>query len=608
MVWQHGDMKRFLTLCLVLCCHIALATPKPLPMDQAFQLTATARDAQTVLLDWQIAPGYYLYQKKFKIQALDQTQTVTLAAPIFPNTALRKTIPGLGTERVYKNPLRIIQPIITADGQSITLQVHYQGCSDAGFCYPPTAAVVTINLADNYFMPTKPLNIDVAPMAHQHPNTPTYTPLQHLNPQTRIEKLLSGDSTLSVILGFLVFGILIAFTPCVLPMIPILSSIIMGKGKLSHKHSFLLSLAYVLGMAITYAIAGILFGFIGSSVQAWFQQPWVIILFTLIFIAMALSLFGLYNLELPNSLRNRLAHLSDHQKPGTYLGVVVMGIFSTLVLSPCVTPPLVAVLAYISTTGSATLGGIALFSMGIGMGLPLLLIGAFGPTLLPHTGKWMGTVKTLMGILMLAVAIWMLSRIIPDQITLLLWAFLIITAGVILGALQSARGLGQHCKKAVALVIFVYGIVVAVSVFFGDRDAFNPFSKTAFRQQTLHWQHVKTLTDFHQQLSLPQHQQKPVILDFYADWCIACKELEHTVFADPTVRAALKGIVLLRADVTHNSVNDKALERNFNVVAPPTLLFFDRQHREVAHLRIVGMTDATAFLHSVKAIKKTENK
>ena len=334
----------------------AHTTPQqPLSVNQAFRFTATAKDYQTAILQWQIAPGYYLYRDRFKIRAL-KPEAMRLAQPILPFNSIEKSFPPLGQFAVYNKNIYIIQPIINSNKESITLQVSYQGCSKNGYCYPPTSKVVTINLSNHYMLPVKGVAMDVA--------LPTVT----ANPQHKIITILSTKNWWHIIVGFFIFGVLISFTPCVLPMIPILSSIIVGQGNLSHKRSFILSLLYVLGMAVTYAIAGVLFGFIGHSIQADFQQPWLISIFAAIFVAMALSLFGIYNLQLPETWRSKLAMLSNHQKRGTIIGVILMGVFSTLILSPCVTPPLVGVLAYISQSGNATLGGVALFIMGYILG------------------------------------------------------------------------------------------------------------------------------------------------------------------------------------------------------------------------------------------------
>lgn len=578
---------------------LSYAHTQQLPLNKAFQFTAAAKDYQTVVLFWDIAPGYYLYKDRFKIRAV-HANSIRLAQPVLPQDWHEKKFGSLGKYAVYNGKIYIIQPIINSNNTTITLQVSYQGCSDKGFCYPPISKVVTLNLSGDYMTPVPGVDMDVAPQSPQH--TPTSITL---NPQQHIAKMLSTKNWWGIVIGFFVFGVLISFTPCVLPMIPILSSIIVGHGKISHAKSFLLSLLYVLGMALTYAVAGILFGFIGSSIQADFQQPWLISIFVAIFILMALSLFDLFDIQLPEIWRAKLADLSNHQKRGTYFGVVLMGVFSTLILSPCVTPPLVGVLAYISQSGDAAIGGIALFIMGIGMGLPLLLIGAFGPKLLPHTGKWMVVVKHFMGLLMLAVAIWMLSRIIPELVTMLLWGLLILGSGVSLGALSSSQGHWQHIRKAIGLCLFIYGIVIIIGASLGNSNPFEPFEKQRYvSTEQLPFITVTSVATVSHEMNLPQHKNKRVLLDFYASWCVSCKEMDDITFSNPHVQAALKSFVLLRADVTKNDARAKQLLLHFSVVAPPTLIVFNKQHHEITQARMVGMVHPNVLLQRLKGVRR----
>lgn len=598
MIFRKWHYWTIIFYCLLSTALVHAAPLKPLDLDQAFKFTAMAKDYQTAVLQWQIAPGYYLYRDRFKIRAI-QAGNMELAPPILPYNYTEKAFPPLGKFAVYKGDIYIIQPILNSNHESITLQVSYQGCSQDGFCYPPTSKVVTLNLSDSFMQPTQGVDMDVAPATNETTNTIQ----SKINPQDKITQLFSTKNWWAIVIGFFIFGVLISLTPCVLPMIPILSGIIVGQGKISHSRSFVLSLCYVLGMAVTYATAGVLFGYIGSNIQADFQQPWLISIFVAIFVLMALSLFGLFELQLPASLRNKFANFSTHQQHGTLISVVLMGVFSTLVLSPCVTPPLVGVLAYISQTGNAAIGGIALFIMGIGMGLPLLLIGAFGPKLLPHTGKWMVAIKNFMGVLMLAVAIWMLARIIPDWVTLLLWGALVIGCGVSLGALSSSQGHWNHVRKAIGILLFVYGIVLVIGGSIGNTNPLKPLANQTPAQTTsLPFIKVTSVQDVYHELNLPQHKNKPVMLDFYADWCIACKELEAGAFSDPHVKALLKNTVLLQADVTRNDMNAKNLQQHFGVVAPPTILFFNAQHREIKSARIVGALSARNFITHLKQL------
>lgn len=591
-------MKRFilslLTL-LSLTTAILAQSSDPIPVNEAFQLTATAKDYQTILLNWQIAPNYYLYKKHFKFQAIKPKNTI-LAEPLYPAGEVPlKT--ALGTYQVYPDQVTIVLPVIHSNQKNVLLEVHYQGCSHSGYCYPPQNKMVLVNLAGNYMHATRPLNIDI-PTA-----TVTKKPKEAKTPSSKINNLLNGHSTWLMILGFFGFGLLISLTPCVLPMIPILSSMIIGQKKMTHTHAFLLSLFYVLGMALTYAIAGVLFGFLGSSIQAAFQKPWIILAFSLLFVAMALSLFGFFNIQLPEKLRTRLSNTSNHQKKGTYIGALVMGCLSTLILSPCVTPPLVAVLGYISQTGNAALGGIALFVMGIGMGFPLLLIGALGPKFIPKSGLWMNTVKNLMGILMLGLAVFMASRALPAPIIMLLWAALCLGTALYLGALSSTNSRAELFKKVIGLVIFIYGVLLINGAYIGKTSPLSIFEKPqTHTNQTsdLKFHIVHSLTETKQLIAQAKPNQ-PVMLDFYANWCVACHELDKLTFNDPAVQKELSSFLLIRADVTKNTDIEKALEKHYKVVAPPTIIFF-KNGKEVANTRIIGFAHAKKMLSRIRRV------
>lgn len=591
-------MKKLFTLVLFcLLPTVIFASLKPLPVDQAFSLSAEARDNQTLLAIWNIAPGYYLYRDRIHFTPVNPHQD-SLAQPIFPQTTHTKYYPEMGKLAVYEGLLTIPIPVIQSHDSSLALKIHYQGCSASGFCYPPTTRIVQLDLNGPYGIAVMPIKVDLAP---SHP-----TQLGS-SPENRVLHLLNHANIFAILAGFWLFGFLISLTPCVLPMIPILSSIIVGQGKISHMRSFGLSLAYVLGMAITYAVAGVLFGVLGSNLQATLQKPWLIILFSLIFVGMAFSLFGLFTLQLPEALRSRVATISHHQKSGSYWGAGIMGILSTLLLSPCVTPPLVGVLGYISQTGNAALGGITLFVMGIGMGTPLLIIGASSAKLLPKSGAWMNTIKNILGVLMLLLAIWMLERLLPSSVILGLCALLSMGCAVALGALSSTENFSQLIRKLLGLILFVYGIVLMISIYFGNTSPLTPFHfpRTQMTAPTAAmpslFKPVKTLADVKKQLEQAKQSRKIVLLDFYADWCIACKEMDHLTFNDPKVRQALKPLVVLRADVTKNDAFDQALEKAYGVVAPPTLLFFYRGH-EIRNTRIVGEISAKAFLQHLRAL------
>jgi len=585
---EHDPMKHvFLIFSLLFSCvtTVFAAPIQPLPADQAFQMTATAKNYQMILVNFKIAPNYYLYQKHFRFKVI-KPKNIALGDPLFPSdTQTLKT--SVGTFDVYSNSVTIPIPIIASTEKSLVLQVYYQGCSHAGYCYPPMTKIVPIDLTGNFMQPATGLKIDVMPEAQQ-----TTQPITH----NKFDVLFHEHSLFLLIIGFLGFGILLSLTPCVLPMIPILSSMIVGKDKMTHAHAFLLSLFYVLGMAITYAIAGILFGFLGSNIQVIFQQPWIIICFSILFVVMALSLFGLFNLQLPEKLRSKIATISHHQKRGTYFGALMMGVLSTLILSPCVTPPLVAVLGFISQTGNALIGGTALFAMGIGMGAPLLLIGALGPKILPKSGAWMDTVKNIMGLFLLAVAIFMLQRVVPGRVIMMLWACLSFGTALYLGALSTAKTPWMIVKKSIGILFFVYGILLIVGSYHGNTNPLDVIKTPADNCEAktpLVFQKVTSVSDI--QTALKAANGKVVMLDFSADWCIACKEMDTLTFHNSTVEKQLARFVLLRADVTSNSVEDQLLERHYGVVAPPTVLFF-KGNQEVPNSRIIGYLTTPKFL------------
>lgn len=490
----------------------------PLPPDKAFQFSAAAKDNQTLLLSWNIAPHYYLYQSRFTFQPI-QSSGITLGSPIYPSdTQILKTIAG--HEAVYANHVTIPIPLVRSHQKHVILQVKYQGCSKAGYCYPPISKAVSIDLTGPYLQPVYGFNLDAAPQ----PITQTSeTPLQK-NP-------------FFLLLSFLGFGILLSLTPCVLPMIPILFKMIAGHQK-SHSHAFVISCSYVIGMSTMYACAGILFGIIGKNIQMIFQKPSVIIAFSVLFILMALSEFGLFNLQPPEKWRKKIDRLSHHQKRGSIIGAFIVGSLSTLILSPCVTPPLVAALTLISHTGNAALGGTALFVMGIGMGVPLLLIGIAGPKILPKSGKWMNAVKIFTGILLLTVAVLMLQRLLPNDIS-----------------------------------------------------------------KNLHFQSVQNISQVEQALIQKKPKQQVVLLDFYADWCIACKEMDETTLKDPVIIARLAKYVLLQANVTKNTVDNQLLMQHFKIIGTPTILFF-RDQKELPNTRIVGYITSRKFLKRLDHVDK----
>jgi thiol:disulfide interchange protein DsbD len=557
-----------------------------LPVDQAFVFSAVADGGDRVLVDWQIAPGYYLY--RHRTSAKTGTPGFTLGEIAMPD-GKKKTDEFFGDVEVYYGILSATVPVTRPEGASaFEIAVTYQGCADAGLCYPPVTKTVAIELPP----PGTPSPTQSAPMVSE---------------QDRLSSLISGGSLLAVMASFFGFGLLLAFTPCVLPMIPILSGIIAGQGEsATPRRSFLLSVTYVLGMALTYTIAGAAFAAAGQQAQAFFQQPWIIIAFAALFVALALAMFGLFDLRIPAALETRLAGISGRQKSGSFAGTAVMGALSALVVTACVAPPMVAALAVIGQTGDVLRGALALFAMAIGMGAPLLLVGVAGGRFLPHAGLWMTTVKALFGVLFLAVAVWMLERILPGSLTLALWALLVIVAGYYFGGFgHSAGGSGGRLvAKGFGLAAIVWGVIMMLGAASGGHDPLQPLRGAALpglagdataSVESLPFRKVASVEELDRELQAAQAAGKPAMLDFYADWCVSCKEMEKYTFSVPEVQQDLAGFVLLKADVTANSEADQALFRRFGVYGPPTTAFFGLHGRECRAFRLVGFVKAEDF-------------
>ncbi|OGO92428.1 MAG: hypothetical protein A3F10_03615 [Coxiella sp. RIFCSPHIGHO2_12_FULL_42_15] len=588
-------MARFIHFLLRLLIFIGFssgltAQELPLPADQAFQLTTVyINNNHDVVTKWNIKPNYFLYHPHFQFHVIEPS-TIELGPATFPKSTLYKTHPNGKIMPVYTGQFQIIVPIrwIPANVTQMQLEIHYQGCSNLGVCYPElqkTAKISLMHPAANF--------IEDKSTTEKHPTTQGY--LTHV--------LQRGHLTM-VIAVFFGIGILLSLTPCVLPMIPILSSIIMGQKQVTHARSFGLSLAYVFGMAITYAALGLLVGLLGASVQAALQKTWIIVLFALLMMTMAFSLFGFFSLELPQFLRHRVAIISDHQKHGHYLGSFAMGVLSTLILSPCVTPALATAILYIAHRGDAALGATALFSLGVGMGIPLLMVGASSATWLPKTGHWMNNVKIFLGFVMLGVAIGMLSRVLSAEVSMLLWALLGTSAAIALRAFNSTRTVAQHIAKAIGILLFIYSIIIGVGAWLGNTNPLKPIVFASTKQDALLKFHdITSLEEFQQQRQYARRIHKPMLLDFFADWCVECHKLDAYTFSHPVVQALLTPYVLVRANVTTNSLENRLLERHFGVVAPPTLLFFTPEGKELPQYRIIGDIRANALIQHLQSVK-----
>ncbi len=555
--------------------------------DQAFILSVTTVDPRTLVVRWAIADGYYLYKDKLKLSLLKagdlHIQTVDIPAGKVSEDEF------FGHQEVFYR-----QATATAhlqgthrENRDIEVQVAYQGCAEVGVCYPPITRILPVTLAA---LPVP------APLAAAHATEAVPAEAE----QDRMARLLT-EQRFWATPAFFGFGLLLAFTPCVFPMVPILSRLIAGQGqRLNKRRAFALSLVYVLTMAVTYTVAGVLAALLGQNIQALFQNSWILVTFSALFVLLALSLFGFYELQLPAAWQNRLTELSHRQRGGSFVGVAGMGLLSALIVSPCVAPPLIGVLTVIASTGDALLGACTLFTLSLGMGAPLLLVGTSLGHWLPRAGHWMERIQAVFGVLLLAVALWILERVLPTAVTMLLWAVLLIVCAVYMGALQPVDSAAPGWRiliKGLGMVLLIYGILLLVGMAAGGRDTLQPLRGVSFSANAMPahglFRPVKTLAELEREL---QHVDgRPVMLDFYADWCVSCKEMEQYTFSDPGVRAALHNALLLKADVTANDTADQALLHHFGVLGPPATLFFGADRGERKAYRVVGFMEAERF-------------
>jgi thiol:disulfide interchange protein DsbD len=558
-----------------------------LPVDEAFVLSAFADGSERIALDWRVAPGYYLYRHRISVKTA--TPGFVLGDVALPD-GKKKTDEFFGDVEVYYDSLAATVPVTRPAGpSSLEIAVSYQGCADAGLCYPPITKTLKVDLPP----PGTPPQGDAVPMVAE---------------QDRLANLLATGGLLAILGTFWLIGLGLSYTPCVLPMVPIVSGIIAGQGATATPwRSFLLSAVYVLGMAFTYAMAGAAFAAAGQQAQAFFQKPWIIIAFAALFVVLALAMFGLFDLKMPAALENRIAAISGRQKSGSYLGTAIIGALSALVVTACVAPALVGALAFIGQTGDVAKGALALFALAIGMGTPLLLVGVAGGRFLPHAGPWMTMVKTLFGVMFLAVAIWLLERILSGSLTLALWALLVIVGGYYFGGFGRPRA-GTDAWRLVArgagLAAIVWGVIMLVGAAAGGHDPFQPLRGASLPGfaggksavvASLPFRKVASVADLNRELDAAKAASKPAMLDFYADWCVSCKEMEKYTFSVAEVQQDLADYVLLKADVTANNEADQALLKRFGVYGPPTTAFFNGQGRECRAFRLVGFVAASDF-------------
>ena len=587
--------------------------PEFLDPEQAFVFSHEIRSSGVVEFSWQIAENYYLYRDRFEIGVDDpkspaDAQFAAKVGDLIFEAGEIKDDPEFGRVEVYKHQTSVVAPIQVSTGPGasniLTFNVTYQGCLEDAICYPPIRKKVVFDRQD--LLSTKGALNGSEPLAEIPVVAPSQSPTgtsSSIVSADRIASQLQQQGLISILALFFGFGLLLAFTPCVFPMVPILSGIIVGqKQPLSTARAFRLSLIYVLAMAATYALVGVLAGLFGHNLQASFQHPASIIIFSTVFVALALSMFGFYEMRLPSTIQNRLDNLSRHQQGGSYSGVAVMGVISAIVVGPCVAPPLAGALLYISHQGSALVGGLALFFLALGMGAPLVVVGSSAGKLLPKSGQWMEQVKKFFGVLLLGLAIWFLERILPGPMTLLLWAALFIISAVYLGALDALGGQSaswRHFRKGLGLIALAWGAVLLVGVSVGASDPFRPLSPllntAAVQTKHLDFIAVKGSQGLDQAIADARASGRIAMLDLYADWCIECKHLEKQTFTDEQVQASLSKMVLLRADVTDNDPQDQQLLKRFELFGPPALLFFGKDGEELRRSRVIGFLGPQEF-------------
>jgi len=544
------------------------ADPQFLEPQQAFQFSAEHTSTDMLTVTYVIAEGYYMYRERFKFDAVG----ATLGAPIFPPGAVHFDTTFDKNVETYRHAVTVRIPV-RASGD-FTLIAHAQGCSEKGLCYAPMESKKDFDGRITAAV------LGVTGSAGQGSGD-------------SLSDSLKSGRLLIIMPLFLLLGLGLAFTPCVLPMVPILSSIIVGEGVgISRRRGVMLSLSYSFGMALVYTSLGIAAGLLGEGLAASLQNPWVLMAFALLMVVLSLSMFGYYQLQVPSWLQNKLARASDTQRPGKLLGVFVMGAISALIVGPCVAAPLASALVYISQTHNVIVGGSALFAMAMGMSLPLLLVGLSAGALLPKAGRWMESIKQLFGVLMLAMALWLVSPVLAGWLQMLMWSILLVGYGVVL--LRH----NPLLVKAVALCLLATGAIQLLGSVTGATDPFAPLAHVIGSPvKATSFVRINSIKTLDQALATARLNNKPVMLDFYADWCVSCKEMEKLTFSNARVKPKLDSMVLLQADVTANTDDDKALLKRFGLFGPPGMIFFNVKGKESG--RIIGFQPADLFVTSV---------
>jgi thiol:disulfide interchange protein DsbD len=575
---------------------------------QAFVGSAHVSDAKTVELRIDIAPDYHLYRDRISVET--EGAGATLGEVSIPAGKVEFDENFQKNVEVLQGMLLIRVPV-KPTRDAFRLRVVYQGCADKGLCYPPQTAFVDAAANDGQLLRAQWRSEDAPAIASSNP-APVVAPAiaAPVSQTAKVESALKSGSLLTIAGVFLVAGLLLAFTPCVLPMVPILSSIIVGQGApVSRSRGFAMALAYSLGMALVYTVFGVVAGLLGEGLAAALQNPWVLGAFALMLATLSLSMFGVFELQMPSFIQSRITESSSRLPGGSFVGVFVMGGLSALIVGPCVAAPLAGALVFISQTRDVVIGGLALFSLAMGMSVPLLLVGVSAGSLLPRAGSWMEGVKIFFGVMLLAVALWIVSPVLPVWVVMLIIGSALLVGAIYLKLLDrladTASG-RQRLVKGVALLLAVLGSTQVVGALSGGDNPLQPLGHFARGSgvapavtQTGSFRRISNVAELDAALKATD---RPVMLDFYADWCVSCKEMEHLTFSDSAVQPRMAKALLLQADVTDNSADAKALLKRFGLFGPPGVLFFDKQGREQADARVVGFVPAQGFVTSLEAV------
>ena len=609
----------FLLLTLVLGCGLARADDF-LDPEQAFKVDVQLTGDREFRLNFMIAPGYYMYREQFKLEA-DGAKLGDIAWP----TPKRKFDETFQKEvETYRDRLSITVPVEQLGAAPLKLVLTGQGCADKGLCYPPMKSQLTLGLKG--FGGDGAVTVGAAPDALSGfgvANAVASTAAEAAAPRSEgvssepanaagspLDNVLASGRLWLIVGAFFAAGALLSLTPCVLPMLPILSSIIVGQGgRPSRARGFFLAFSYSLGMALLYTALGVAAGLAGGGLAAYLQKPWVLSLFALMLVGFSLSMFGVYEIQLPSRFTGGVSDATQRLPAGKFFSVFLMGGLSALIVSPCVAAPLAGALLYISQTGNVTVGGLALFALAWGMSVPLLLLGLSAGTLLPRAGPWMETVKHFFGLLLLSVALWIVQPVLPPVVVQLLWGGLLIALAALLGLFlrSDANTPTVWLRKSIAVAAAVLGVAQFVGVAAGGTDTLKPLAGVLASGRGEAAATAGSLVSFRKVTSVAELDEalrtagKPVMLDFYADWCVSCKEMERFTFTDARVQGKLAGALLLKADVTENNAQDRELLKRFRLFGPPGTIFFDPQGRELTGVRVIGFQDAERFLQSLSA-------